>query len=193
MATYEAHKPRLVDVPEGVSGNWRVEKFFAKRSASSIMDELRGRGLPEGEYTRLANDTEDCFMSDTPAEYRDAMWFIGAAKGDILISGLGLGMVVKALLKKPEITSITVLELSEDVIKLVAPSYPDPRVRIIHADCRTWKADRKFDYAWHDIWAEVSLDDLPEMQLLRRRYAKAMKASQRQHVWGEDLIKRSRW
>ena len=191
--TYEAHKPRLVDVPAGVSGDWKVEKFFAKRSASSIMDDLRGRGLPEGEYTRLSNSAEACFMSDTPAEYRDAAWFIREAEGDVLISGLGLGMVVKALLKKPEVTSITVLELSEDVIKLVAPTYADPRVRVILADCRKWKADRKFDYAWHDIWADVSTDDLPEMQLLRRRYAKAMKAPQRQHVWGEDLVRRSRW
>lgn len=188
--SYELHRPRLVDVPEGVSGDWKVSKFEVKPSARSFRDDLRGRGIPAGEYTRLSNSVEACFMSDTPAEYRDAAWFITMARGDLLISGLGLGMVIKALLLKPEVTSITVLELSEDVIKLVAPSYSDPRLRIIHADCRTWKPDRRFDYAWHDIWGDVSTDDLPEMQFLRRRYAKAMTAPKRQHVWGEDLVTR---
>jgi spermidine synthase len=131
-------------------------------------------------------------MSDTPAEYRDAVGFIRCASGAALISGLGLGMVVKALLAKPDVEHITVLELSPDVIKLVAPSYPDPRLRIIEADCRAWKPDRKFDWAWHDIWGDVTTDDLPEMATICRRFAKAMTAPGRQMVWGRELIRRHR-
>lgn len=187
-----SHDERKVDVPEGVSGDWSIQRFTVERGMATFRAAMAGRDLPPGIYTRLSCRKGGLFMSDTPAEYRDAAWFIHVAEGSVLISGLGLGMVVKAILKKAEVTHITVLELEADVINLVAPSYPDPRLRVIHADCRTWKADRQFDHAWHDIWPDVSEDDLPEMASITRRYAKAMTAPQRQQVWGRDLVRRSR-
>lgn len=191
-AMYERHLPRLVDVPEGTSGDWIVDKFTVEMGVGALRYAFAGRAVPPGQYTRLRNPKVSAWMTDTPAEYRDVAYFIHFATGDVLISGLGLGMVVKALLLKPDVTSITVLELEADVIALVAPSYPDPRVRIIHADCRTWKPDRKFDWAWHDIWGDVSEDDLPEMATICRRYARHMTARDRQMVWGRDLVRRGR-
>lgn len=189
-ADYERHRPRLVDVPEGVSGDWKVERFTVETSISTLRHAFDGRAIPPGIYTRLSSPKADAWMTDTPAEYRDAAYFIHAASGDVLISGLGLGMVVKALLAKDEITSITVVEIESDVIALVADSYPDPRLRVINADAYTWKPDQSFDWAWHDIWGDVSTDDLPDMARMCRHYARSMRARDRQLVWGRDLVRR---
>ena len=44
------------------------------------------------------------------------------ATGDVLIGGLGLGMILHPILAKPEVCSVTVLENSEHVAALVMPS-----------------------------------------------------------------------
>lgn len=183
----DPHEARKVTIPEGTSGDWTVSRF--------TVDPKRFQGfgvrwVPPGTYTRLSSSTERCFMSDTPDEYRDALPFILEATGHVLVSGLGLGMVIKALLLKPDVASITVVELEADVIALVAPHYADPRLRVINADAYTWRPDRQFDWAWHDIWADVSTDDLPDMARIRRHYARAMTAPGRQMVWGKHLIRR---
>lgn len=187
---YENHRRNLVDIPEGVSGGWRIAKFTVEPSVASFRLALAGRDCPPGEYTRLSGPGEGCFMSDTPAEWRDVSWLIAGAVGDVLISGLGLGMVVKGLLARDRVTSVTVIEKEADVIKLVAPSYADPRVRIIEADAFTWKPDRKFDLAWHDIWPNICADNLPEMTRLRRHYQRAMTAPRRQFCWAEGQARR---
>jgi hypothetical protein len=189
----ESADPRKVDVPEGVSGEWEVKKFEVKEGVGTLRAALAGRPVRTGVYTLLQSKADGLFMTDTPAEYRDAAGFINWAEGDVLISGLGLGMVIKALLKKPNVRSITVIELEPDVIKLVAPSYPDPRVRIICADAYTWKPDRKFDWAWHDIWADISTDDLPLMARITRHYQRAMTARDRQQCWGREILRNSRY
>lgn len=78
-------------------------------------------------------------MSNTPDEIRDFQSFVRKAKGKILINGLGLGVLLKALLEKEDVTQITVIEKSEDVIKLVSGSITDKRVSIINADAFEYK------------------------------------------------------
>lgn len=189
---YERHRSRLVDVPPGSAAGATVERFIVERGIGQLRTVFEGRALPPGEYSRLRIAGASAWMTDTPAEYRDAVPFIHCARGSVLISGLGLGMVVKAVLKKSDVEHLTVIEVHPGVIALVGPAYQDPRLRIIEADCRTWKPDRKFDWAWHDIWGDLSTDDLPEMATLCRHYARAMTAPGRQMVWGRDLVRRNR-
>ena len=114
-------------------------------------------------------------MSNTPDEIRDFSYFVSVAYGSVLINGLGLGVVVKALLNKPDITKVKVVEKSADVITLVADTYlKDPRVEIVQADCFEYKPPKgeRYDAVWHDIWDEICADNLPEMQRLHRKYRK---------------------
>lgn len=54
--------------------------------------------------------------------------------GRILCAGLGLGLIVHRLCKRADITGITVVEGSLEVVDLVSPSLPDdPRIEIIAA------------------------------------------------------------
>ncbi len=177
-----------VDVPEGKSGEWKVEKFtVTENDMRGISYALHGRPVPAGTYTRLMRDGAwDPMMSDTPAEILDHLDFIYEAKGRCLLNGLGLGVVLKALLAKPEVTQVDVVEIEQDVIKLVAPSYNDPRVHIYNADAYTivWDKTDRWTVAWHDIWANLCSDNLEEMTRLHRKYGHKVEW---QGSWGKDL------
>lgn len=170
-----------VTVPEGKRGNWRVERFEVnKREAdfSRLRAVINGRPretVIEGTYTRLVHKSRGVVMSDTQAEMSDHSYAVLMAKGECLINGLGLGMVLGAILKKPEVTRVTVIESERDVIALVAPTYTkDERVSIVHADAYGWKPPRgvRYDWVWHDVWDTVCADNLPEMTKLKRKYAR---------------------
>jgi hypothetical protein len=112
-----------VTVPEGERGLWRVERFqITKTDAAIAAFSYRARVPSPGTYTKLMHGR--CLvMSDTPAEMRDHYAFVLAAKGHVLISGLGLGMVLGACLRRPDVETVTVLEIDADLIALVGPHY----------------------------------------------------------------------
>ena len=165
-----------ITVPDGTSGNWSVESFSVEENDLSQMISIfkSGRGVPQGNYKRLMRN-KILVMSNTPDEISDFLYFYGHAKGKILINGLGLGVTVKALLNKPKVTQIIVIEKSEDVIKLCGPTYQnDDRVTIIHGDAFDYKPPKneRYDAVWHDIWDNITSDNLPEMIKLHRKYGR---------------------
>jgi hypothetical protein len=165
-----------VNVPDGVSGNWSVETFTVEKDELSQMISLvkTGRGVPQGTYKRLMRGGT-VVMSNTPDEIRDSLRFIWSAKGSVLVNGLGLGVLLNALLAKPEITDITVIEKSEDVINLVAPTFAnEPRVTIIHADAFEYQSPKgkRYNAVWHDIWDNICADNYEEMKFLHRKYGR---------------------
>ena len=189
MNYYEKYK---VDVPEGVSGEWKVSKFIVQENdIRGISYALQGRPVPAGTYTRLMKEGAfDPMMSDTPAEIRDHLDFIYQATGKCLLNGLGLGVVLKAILAKPEVTHIDIVEIEQDVINLVWPTYKDgDKVTLHHADACTieWPKRTTWDCAWHDIWTSICTDNLPEITKLKRKYARRVTY---QAAWVEDLLRR---
>src|SRR4051812_35762651 len=101
-----------------------------------------------------------------------------ARGGEILITGLGLGLVAEAILRPPAspVTRLTIVEFSEDVIRLVAPflqaRYPG-RIEIVQGDAFTWTPlhGRTFSVGWHDIWPDPhTATNAAEMDRLERRH-----------------------
>lgn len=161
-----------VSIPEAQRGIWRVERF--KTDMPDFHSMLRGRYVPEGEhFTRLMRGGT-LVMSDTPAEMRDHQYAVVRATGACLLNGLGIGMVLKAILKKPEVTDVTVVELSQDVLDLVAPHYQDNRIQFVCADAMAFCPPRgkRYQMVWHDIWDNICSDNLPEMHALHRKYGR---------------------
>lgn len=168
-----------VPVPDGKSGDWYIDTFTVseKDAAFTRLRETvtggREKAIPAGTYKRLVHRW-DTVMSNTPMEVHTHLVFIERASGDVLINGLGLGMALKAILEKPEVRSVTVIEKSPDVIALVAPTFAaDRRVEIINGDAFTWQppAGQRYDVAWHDIWTHITAGNLREMDALVERYA----------------------
>jgi hypothetical protein len=172
-----------VSVPEGQSGEWRVERYIVTPEAEEF-ERLRAlinyhrpsRFVPAGAYTKLTR-RNTIVMSDTPDEIRDHLGFIQRAHGRLLIAGLGLGVVLKAVLQKPTVESVTVVEQSQDVINLVWPSAIERRATLVHDDIFTWKPPKgaRYDFAWFDIWDGICGDNLPEMTKLHRRFGRRVR------------------
>jgi len=164
-----------ITVPDGTSNEWSVQSFTVEPDDFSqrIAMMKTGRGVPAGNYKRLMRNGT-CVMSNTPDEIRDFYGFVRYAKGKILVNGLGLGVLLKALLDKEEVTEIIVIEKSADVIKLVGSTITDKRVTIINADAFEYKPTKgeTYDCVWHDIWDYITEDNLPEMAKLHRKYGR---------------------
>jgi hypothetical protein len=80
----------------------------------------KGDGKYDGEYYNLTVNGERWFRYNydyhtTVKEFNSSY---DVAYGHCVLSGLGLGVLPALLLQKPEVKSITVYEISEDVIKL---------------------------------------------------------------------------
>ncbi len=94
-------------------------------------------------------------MEDSLRELRQHLPIWLRAHGSVLVSGLGLGCVVRGLLASPRVDTITCVEIDASIIRVVGPEFAsNPRVRIIKGDALTIDLREKFDCAWHDIWTE---------------------------------------
>jgi hypothetical protein len=175
---------QMIVIPEGSSGDWRIERFTVSEEQAKF-DAMRGafhggRYCPAGTYTRLMRGTGwqgMCVMSDTPDELRDLYKLYHLRGGRVLVTGLGLGCAVQMLLAKPEIEHVDVVEISKNVIDLVAwhlIAHHPGRLTIMHADAFTWMPPKGVRYtgAWHDIWDNICADNLPQMTKLKRHYGR---------------------
>ena len=132
-----------LDVPEGSSGDWTVDRFAVDKLGSmmTMFGSDPWRGVPEGVYTRLTHRGK-VIMSDTPAEVREH-FFLSGQTGIGLMNGLGLGVGIELAMRTCD--HLFAIELSYDVIQLVGPHYwaryPD-RLTIIHCDAFAYQPPR---------------------------------------------------
>lgn len=193
----------ICEVPEGQKGDWKVIRFEVTQKESdfgalraAIQPRLKGRGTcPTGTFTKLervSGGFDKVMMSDTPDEMEDFMPFTRCATDIVLISGLGLGMTVEAVLMNRMVRQVVVLEIDQDIIDLVAPYYRnrwrDGQLEIIHADAFTWKNPNKYVFSsvWHDIWPTICSDNLPGMRKLHAKYRRWMIKGGIQESWQRE-------
>jgi len=180
---------RPLPVPQRLVGCHEIQQFTVSESAAKDFNRAEqpmfggsGRYIEAGSYLRLVrHDPEDIgkpwlvVMSDTPAERMDHVEPVIHGQGHCLVLGLGIGMVTRALLEKPEVERVTVVERSDEVLDLVAATYLEKygdRLEIVQADALEWKPKpgTRFGVVWCDIWDTIDPDNWPEYVKLTRRY-----------------------
>lgn len=110
------HMP-LPDVPSyhpSEYGDWRL-------SQQEIALPIRGwfSGLAPRRFTNYVLThipTNRIWMSLSPLELESHAFHVAAAHGKVLVAGLGMGMYLFNILRKPEVTEVHVLEQSEEVV-----------------------------------------------------------------------------
>jgi hypothetical protein len=168
-------------IPEGVKGDYKVERFQVDRKTSRASAwrakvSWGGRGFVyPGTYTRLVQDGHT-WMSDTPDECFDLVRDLGEAKGTVRLNGLGLGLSVEYLMTKEEVDKVIAVEISKEVIELVVPTLErlyGERLEVRNENVLRVKPgmDERYDFVYHDIWQNIGIDNLREMEFLTRRYA----------------------
>lgn len=125
----------------------------------------------------------DVVMEDSDKELRTHLPIWMRGHGRVLITGLGLGCVVRGLLASPHIEHIDVVEIDADIIRVVGAEFVDnPRVTIHHGDALSYQFPdgTKWDCAWHDLWCEGE----PHLQVLHSKLIMRFhKAAERQGAW----------
>jgi len=112
------------------------------------------------------------------------------AHGDVLLTGLGLGMVAVGLLKLPTVRSVTVIELDKHLIRMMRSQLP-PALKIEHADAFHWQPrfNARYDVIWHDIWSDLGIQRvLPEHQEIMDLYAYFLKPGGWQECFMHDRM-----
>lgn len=179
-------------IPPGQKGVAEVKHCVVSPSESEFT-KLRammhpGEFVKPGTYVQLYVNHR-LMMSDTSEEKRSNYSFVRNAKGDVLIGGLGIGMVLDAILKKDEVKRVVVVEKYQDVIDLVTPYFKDKRLQIICDDIFDFKTAYKYDTIYFDIWPDITTDNLEGMATLHRKFAKRKNPGAWMDSWQKDLLK----
>ncbi len=173
---------RASDVPAGCSGEWAILKVDLPARPTPIDSRPECFRHRPGRYTELRQGGVT-FMTDLHDEWWTQRTAIERARqvgGSVLVTGLGLGLVVEAMLAEPGhalIEQVLIIERSADVITLVAPhllAAGGERVQVIHADAYTWRPApaMRFETVWHDIWPDPLAADVDcQIEALRNHHS----------------------
>ena len=105
------------------------------------------------------------WMTLTPVDLDTSVEAIAAARGRVVTFGLGLGYYTYMVSEKSNVESITVVERSEDIIRLfkkyILPQFPNKqKVNIVCSDAFLYAEKEmpkeKFDVAFVDTWRDAS-------------------------------------
>lgn len=159
-----------------------LRKFELDERASNatllrgLLNGFQGEYCSPGKYVKLYVDGE-LVMSDTDMEKDSNREVINRACGDVLLVGLGIGLLLHNLRQKIQegvVRSVTVYEKEQSVIDLVAPYYRDiPNLKIVCRDIMEYRPpkEEKYDTIYFDIWSTIDYDrNLPEIRMLHNRW-----------------------
>jgi hypothetical protein len=222
-------KPDLLDtirvadiVPARAAGIAAVEHFTITKEEArheNAMQAFRpGSGLDAvapGRYARL-RVAGLLMMSDTPMERRTNWHVVREARGDVLVAGLGVGLILYPMIAKAGVRSITVVEKFADVISLVWPAvtafhartWPSerrsaqtgaitavaPRLEVVHADIFDWRppAGVKWDVLYFDVWATKSPTNLGQIAQLHQRFKGRKRPGGWMDSWYAEILRAER-
>lgn len=134
------------------------------------------------EHLFLISKTEGTMMSDYPDEKITNQKFIDNAYGDILIFGLGIGLIIFPLLDEDNVHSITIVEKDLELPSLVEPIIKNfdsfSKVKIVNGDAFDYfdKLREKYDTIYFDIWSRITDESFEEMDKLHELYRPLLKS-----------------
>lgn len=177
---------RNIKIPSIKDGNWELKWETYPAYRAFIADDMILRDnfreipplgfFPEDfRFPAVLEDGNE-WMTLTPVDLDTSEEAIEKSRGRVLTLGLGLGYFTYMASEKDEVESVTVVELSEDVIRLfkkhILPQFPNrDKVRIIHADAIKFVEEgmqgEKYDFVFADTWRDSS-DGEPMWERIKR-------------------------
>lgn len=153
--------------------------------------------VDSGDYVRL-HVNGMLMMSDTRMEKITNTEFIKNAHGEVMIAGLGIGLILENLIplyESGEVTRIVVYEKYQDVIDLVAHRYMDRLpLEVRCEDIMTYKPQKeeKYDTLYFDIWPDVDEKNLDDIKVLHNRWKSHKKKGAWVGSWMADFLRKRR-
>jgi hypothetical protein len=132
-------------------------------------------------------------MEDSAPELRRHLPIWMRASGRVLITGLGLGCVVRGLLANPQVSYIDVVEIDADILRVIGKEFrKSSRIKLHHRDALTieFPKYKKWDYAWHDLWMEEGNSKLQVLHAeLMARFRERVRYQQGAWAFPRDMKK----
>ncbi len=134
------------------------------------------------------------WMTLTPVDLDTCDQAIASARGRVITFGMGLGYFAYMASCKEEVESVTVVDISPDVIELfrecILPQFLHPeKIHIVCADAFAYAENdmpkENFDYAFVDTWRDVS-DGLP--MYIRMKHLERLSPQTKFDYWIEGSI-----
>jgi spermidine synthase len=92
-----------------------------------------------------------CLYKPNYRELKEQYAMYDLAYGDVILTGFGLGILPLWVASKPNVTSVTVLEMSKEVVDLFLLHNTMPEnITIIYANAKTYTTDKKYDCLFMD-------------------------------------------
>lgn len=194
-----------IKIPEAELGTWKLTNMKLKPCEAFVCNDFLvppdRRLIPQiGFFTEefkypavLENGRE--WMTLMPNETVTTLPAVRAANGKVLTFGLGLGYFTYMTSQKENVSSVTVVELSRDVIKLfeefILPQFPNrDKIKIVCDDAfgfiENSMKNEDFDFVFADFWHDVS--DGREHYLRLKEYEKNFPNTKFTY-WLEETIK----
>lgn len=156
------HITPYTDVPDITRGQVRLHKTRYPRGFYA-MENVKGYEFFRLRHALLVTNLQFKFgrrwqtlMVDDPMHWLGMEELATLAKpGEILVVGLGPGLILHHLVKRPDITGIKVIEVDPEVVELVRPYIPpDERIEIVIGDFFPYilQTSERFSTAILDIW-----------------------------------------
>ena len=168
-----------VGLPAGVSGDYEIAIYTDETTDKNWQWYLSMPKMSIDEYdswTVLLK--EGCpmpIMQNSEAEYVEHQWLWDNATGDVLVGGLGIGYIHQSLIDNPNVTSVTIIEIAQDVADLVWDDCAKDDSFTLHiADFETWTPPESatYDTVWCDSWLwDNSLTMAEYRTLMTNRYS----------------------
>ena len=156
LATYNHLMYRILDI--GVCGDFSIIKRVAPKG-----EVLKITGItPDGLLKRLYKTdyplveligNGQSLMTDSPIEIESHKEPSEKSYGDVLVGGLGIGLFPTLIKDKPEVKSITIIEIAPEVIQLVYSQIKTAKMECINMDIFEYmkKCSKKFDFIYVDV------------------------------------------
>lgn len=175
----------MPEIPAGQIGRWQV--FYAE------LPMLRGyfRALREvGSYPVLLEGTEP-WMSFTPREAEAMQHHVAVAKGHVVMVGAGLGIAAYNMLKKPEVTELTLIEINKTVHELLWkigiwdwPGAKEKMTMVRKDVFKIGQLDKHVDFLYVDIWKDLGEEEaLSDVKKIFEKFAEIDLVG----WWGQEI------
>ncbi len=136
-------------------------------------------------------ENDDIWMSDSQPEVEEIMGAAAKAKGDVLISGLGIGLLPTFLKDKADVERIDIVERQPEVIDLVFDQIASPKMRIVNDDVFHFldTTSNQYDFIYVDIWKPITAP-LKEIDAARQKAVRCLKPDGVFWCWLQELYDR---
>lgn len=183
----DAYPPFVVPPYRTVErAGWRVLHWNGPAAAHGY---FTGQQVRDYDAFGLMRTNGEAWMTLTPIEIESQWPHLHAARGHVLVGGLGMACMAHALTCKPEVTHVTVVEQDADLIDL-APDFAGigawahrDKLTIHRHDMLTYRPKAPVDFLYVDIWRGYRA----EPKIAQMRAIQATVAADRVGYWGQEV------